>query len=235
MSLRFIDISHYQSGIDLMRVVRNGGLGAVVVKATEGIGWVDTKCDGYVQTLIKNLVPFGFYHFGRKNDATEEAEYFRASTKGYEGLGIPILDWEYGQSVKWVNEFVERYHALTGVWPWIYSNARLFNQGGVNPNCSRWVAGYPKTITDISYGQNNDFPYECDGLVCAWQFTDRARIPGYSGNLDGDVFYGSAAQWHAYVEGDNARVTTPEPSGISEGDTLKVTELSDTRIVLEKN
>ena len=203
MAMKFIDISGYQRGLDIPTVVKNGGLGAVVVKATEGIGWVDKSCDGFVQQCLTHGIPFGFYHFARNNNAASEAEYFRNNTKGYERRGIPILDWEDGQSVAWVNQFVEHYHALTGIWPWVYGNAWRFNQGTVNPNCGRWIAGYPQSgIMDINFGMNNPFPYAVNGGgVCAWQFTSCARIAGYGGNLDGDVFYGDAASWAKYAGG----------------------------------
>lgn len=215
MSMKFIDISNWQAGLNVASVVKNGGLGAVIVKATEGVG--------FVQQCISNGIRFGFYHFARNNDAAAEAEFFRKNTTGYEGKGIPVLDWEDGQSIAWVNKFVERYHELTGVWPWVYGNAWRFNQGTVNTNCGRWVAGYPSNgITDINYGLNNDCAYKVNnGLVCAWQFSSSVRISGYSGNLDGDVFYGDAAAWDKYAGGSPASggsggsTTTPSGSVLS--------------------
>ena len=201
--LRFVDVSNWQRGMDLAAVVRNGGLAGAIVKATEGVGYVDPACDGFVRQLREAGALFGYYHFARSNDAAAEAEFFRANTVGYEGAGIPVLDWEADQSVAWVNRFVERYHELTGVWPWVYANPWRFNQGTVNTNCGRWVAGYPSNgITDINYGINNDMPYKVNnGLVCAWQFSSSVRISGYSGNLDGDVFYGDKEAWMAYAGG----------------------------------
>ncbi len=223
MSMKFIDISNWQAGLNVASVVKNGGLGAVIVKATEGVGFVDKSCDGFVQQCISNGIRFGFYHFARNNDAAAEAEFFRKNTTGYEGKGIPVLDWEDGQSIAWVNKFVERYHELTGVWPWVYGNAWRFNQGTVNTNCGRWVAGYPSNgITDINYGLNNDCAYKVNnGLVCAWQFSSSVRISGYSGNLDGDVFYGDATAWDKYAGGSPASggsggaTTTPSGSVLS--------------------
>lgn len=206
MAFKFIDISGWQKGIDIARVVKNGGLKAVVVKATEGGDWVDTQCDKFVQQCIKNDIPFGFYHFARHGSAESEAEYFRKNTRGYEGKGIPVLDWEDGQSIDWVNAFVEHYHKLTGVWPWVYGNAWRFNQGTVNKNCGRWIAGYPENgITDIDYGLKHDMPYKVNGgLVCAWQFSSSVHISGYGGNLDGNVFYGDEAAWKKYATGGKA-------------------------------
>lgn len=201
--LRFVDVSNWQRGMDLAAVVRNGGLAGAIVKATEGVSYVDPACDGFVRQLREAGALFGYYHFARSNDAAAEAEFFRKNTVGYEGAGIPVLDWEADQSVSWVNEFVGRYHELTGVWPWVYANPWRFNQGTVNTNCGRWVAGYPSNgITDINYGINNDMPYKVNnGLVCAWQFSSSVRISGYSGNLDGDVFYGDKEAWIAYAGG----------------------------------
>lgn len=206
MSMKFIDISNWQAGLDIPTVVKNGGLGAVVVKATEGLNFVDKSCDRFAQQCFAHGISFGFYHFARNNNAAAEAEFFRNNTKGYEHRGIPILDWEAGQSIAWVNQFVERYHALTGIWPWVYGNAWRFNKGTVNPNCGRWIAGYPSNgITDINYGMNNNMPYSVNGGgVCAWQFSSSVRIGGFGGKLDGDVFYGDTAAWAMYAGGSVA-------------------------------
>ena len=215
--IKFIDISGWQKGIDIKAVVENGGLGAVVAKATEGTNFVDGQCDVYIQQCIANKIPFGYYHFGNNNDAKAEAEFFRNNTRNYEHHGIPILDWEDNQSVAWVNAFVEHYHALTGIWPWVYGNAWRFNQGTVNTNCGRWVAGYPSNgITDINYGVNNKMPYKVNnGLVCAWQFSSSVRIAGYGGNLDGDVFYGDAKAWANYAMATDAPAPAPTPTPVA--------------------
>lgn len=201
MSMKFIDISNWQAGLDVATVVKNGGLGGVIIKATEGVGYVDKSCDKFVQQCIKNGIPFGFYHFARNNNAKAEAEFFRKNTAGYEGKGVPVLDWEDDQSVSWVNTFVERYHELTGIWPWVYANPWRFKQGKVNENCGRWVAGYPRNgIIDINYGIRNSLPGSYNvGLVCAWQFSSSVRISGYNGSLDGDVFYGDKEAWAKYA------------------------------------
>lgn len=222
--IKFIDISNWQKGIDVATVVKNGGLGAVVVKATEGVNYVDRYCDGFVQQCVANKIPFGYYHFARNNNPKAEAEFFRNNTRNYEHCGIPILDWEDNESVAWVNAFVEHYHALTGIWPWIYANAWRFNHGHVNTNCGRWIAGYPANgITDINYGLNHDMPYEVHGgIVCAWQFSSSVRIAGYGGSLDGDVFYGDAEAWAKYAMAADApaQTPTPAPSQVPQGSVL---------------
>ena len=224
MSMKFIDISGWQAGIDVAKVVKNGSLGGVIVKATEGLGYVDKHCDKFIQQCILNGIPFGFYHFGRNSDAKAEAEFFRKNTTGYEGYGIPVLDWEADQSVPWVNAFVERYHELTGIWPWVYANPWRFKQGEVNENCGRWVAGYPNNgITDINYGIDNDLPSSYNvGSVCAWQFSSSVRIDGYNGILDGDVFYGDKNAWEKYTVSNGSIPSKPSGSKAPSCTTLEL-------------
>ena len=213
-TMKGIDISNHQRGMDLGAVADQ--IDFVIIKATEGLNFVDTYCDGFFQKALQLGKKVGFYHFARNNDAAAEAQYFYNNTKGYVGLGIPVLDWEADQSVEWVNAFVEKYHALTSIWPWIYANPWRFKQGKVNENCGRWVAGYLKNgITDINYGVNNSLPSGYNvGLVCAWQFTSVGRLNGCSFNLDMDVYYGDAASWDKYANpnGDTVDTAPQQPS-----------------------
>lgn len=198
MSLKGIDISNWQAGINLSAIA--GQVDFIIVKATEGVGFVDKSCDAFFQEAKRLGKKLGFYHFARTNNAIAEADFFYNNTKNYFGQAIPILDWEVDDSVAWVNKFVNRIHELSGVWPWVYANPWRFNQGVVNTNCGRWVAGYPYAITDINYGLNYKLPssYRVNGVTCAWQFTSSCRLSGYSGNLDANVFYGDEAAWDAY-------------------------------------
>lgn len=175
------DISNHQGGIDINAQIAETDF--LIFKATEGVGFVDSWCDGWVQACRAAGHPWGFYHFAQMNDPVTEADYFIDNTANYFGEGIPVLDWEVSQSVEWVNAFVERVHERTGVWPWIYANPWRFNQGGVNTNCGRWVAAYQESTPSA------DIP------ICAWQYT--------STPLDQNYFYGDAAAWAAYVKGDN--------------------------------
>lgn len=223
--LTFIDISGWQPTLNADAVYPN--VDAVIAKATEGIGYVEKYCDPFVQAAIKQNKPWGFYHYGRNNNATKEADYFYANCKNYFGCGIPILDWEEGQSVDWVNTFVRRIHDLSNVWPWIYSNKSNFNKGGVEQNCGRWIAAWPfGTNPTFDMAKTHTAP-TCDGLVCAWQFCSNGRVSGYSGDLDCDIFYGDVSAWNKYVKGDTnstvASDTSDNTASVLENDEYKVT------------
>lgn len=217
--LRGIDISNHQAGIELPALFPS--IDFCICKATEGIGFVDRLCDGYVTELIKAGKPFGYYHYARDNGAHGEADFFYENTLGYTHKGIPVLDWEENQSVSWVNAFVERYHSKTGVWPWIYANPWRFNQGGVHAECGRWIAQYPNVINPGLDYALPDAP-ETDGLVCAWQYASDGRVPGYGGNLDVNAFFGNIDAWNAYCGKPVENVENPPETAILENDRFKV-------------
>ena len=95
MTMNGIDVSNWQAGLNISDVACD----FVIAKATEGLNFVDKYCDKFIQQAIKLGKPFGFYHFARPtNDAVREAEYFYNNCRGYFGKGIPILDWESGNT-----------------------------------------------------------------------------------------------------------------------------------------
>lgn len=209
--IRFIDISNWQGGIDLPALLPN--VDGVVCKATEGATFVDPYCDGWVKQCINAGKLWGFYHFAGDGDPQFEAEWFAINCENYFKHGIPVLDWEgvhdangnliFDQSVEWVNKFVQHVHDRTNVWPWIYANPWRLNQGGVEPNCARWVAKYPAvTSPSFEIAETWSCP-EADGNVVAWQFCSDGRVNGYDEDLDCSLFYGNVDQWKAYAKGDN--------------------------------
>lgn len=245
--MRFIDISNWQGGIDLPALLPN--VDGVVCKATEGATFVDPYCDGCVQQCINAGKPWGFYHFAGSGDAIEEATHFIQNTINYFEHGIPVLDWEGNQSVDWVNEFVAEVYSSTHVWPWIYGNPWRFNQGGVEPNCARWVAEYP-SVTSPSFDMAESWECpEAEGNVVAWQFCSDGRVSGYNGNIDCSLFYGTEKQWRAYAlgynetdsaSGDNSSNMCPDspvPSPDDSSDTgisVSVLENDEYKITIER-
>ena len=229
--LTFIDISGWQKGINLSAILPQ--INALVVKATDGNNWVDTQCDNFVQQAIKAGVPWGFYHFAENNDATVEADFFHRNCLNYFGYGIPILDWEQGQSIDWVNTFVRRINALTGIWPWIYSTASNFNKGGVESNCMRWIAQWP-SVTHPTFAQAKTWTKpKADGLVGAWQFCSDGRLDGYSGNLDCDLFYGDKEAWLKYA-GASSGSELGSSSGIYDCESNQVLENDSYKVTIER-
>ena len=95
--MKGIDISNWQA--DLNAGTINADF--VIVKATEGTGYVSPACDRHYQQAVKAGKKVGVYHFARNgsNSARAEAEFFLKHTKGYHKNAILILDWEDGGNV----------------------------------------------------------------------------------------------------------------------------------------
>ena len=86
-----------------------------------------------------------------------------------------------------------------------------WGQGGVEPNCMRWIASYPDVLRpglDFDPGE----PPETDGLVGCWQYASDGQVPGYAGNLDVDHFFGSVGAWQAYAGVPSSGQPDPSPS-----------------------
>ena len=197
--LRGIDISNWQNGFSLSAAKPD----FVIVKATEGLSFVDKCCDGFVQDAIELGIPFGYYHFARGNNAEDEAKFFYDQTNGYTGKGIPVLDFEVFNSNDWLESWCKTFYKISGVKPWVYMNSDYINNRGygtdwVKANCGLWLAGYPKAYTSYP---SSDCPYDHTGwTLAAWQFTSSLAIGGMS--VDGDFFYGDKTAWGKYVSSD---------------------------------
>ena len=209
--LKGIDISSHQGNIDLYPLQ---GVDFVIVKATEGTSYVNPYCDSKYSQARDMGKCTGFYHFAGNGGAVEEAQFFIDNCWGYFGYSIPVLDWECDQSVEWVNAFVRHVHDQTGVWCWIYANPWRFNQGGVEPNCARWVASYPNVIRPGLDFDPGETP-AADGLIAAWQYASDGYVIGYDGNLDISEFYGDRETWAAYCGGNAVIEPAPVPDGVS--------------------
>lgn len=218
--LNGIDISKWQAGINLNAI----NFDFCIVKATEGITYVDPYCDKYVQQLIKMGKPWGFYHFARPyNDAVKEADSCVEKTKNYFGHGIPVLDWEAENKwdVNWVKRWLDRVYEKTGVKPLFYTYQYVENgynwKPVVNAGYKLWIAKYRDNNADYNYDKSTQGSkpvlknWTWDNTVM-WQWTSSGRLNGYNANLDLDEFYGDVKYWNELCGNDNIETPAPTPS-----------------------
>lgn len=205
MTLVGIDISKWQQGLDLSKVKCD----FVIIKSTEGIGYVDPMCDTFFQQAKKLGKKIGFYHFARPaNNPIEEAQWFYKQTKNYFGVAVPCLDWEYKpvSNVQWAEKWLDEVYRLSGIKPMIYMNENTLNsynwQSVANKSYGLWVAKYRDNKPDYNYDMANagsDPKIKWWKSCAMWQWTSTGRLNGYSGNLDCDIFYGTREAWDRYV------------------------------------
>lgn len=227
MALNVIDISSHQAGLNLEQVYeKSPDLDAVIVKATQGTTYVNPYCDAWVQWLIKNNKPWGFYHYmsGTMSSGAEEARFFYQHCVNYFGCGIPICDLE-GQAANrgpdYAKQFLDEVYRLSGVRPMIYMSLSViqsyktrFDQI-VASGYKLWLAQYA-SATAIVYGFKKT-PWQ-NGSVAPWpsitmhQYTDHGRLNGYISNLDFSIFYGDENNWLDIAKSEKpAPRPDPEP------------------------
>lgn len=218
MALKGIDISHWQAGLNLNVVPCD----FVIVKATEGVRYIDPSCDAFFQKAKALGRKLGFYHFARPelNTAFAEAQYFYTHCKNYFGKAIPILDWESsGQwNVAWAKEWLDQVYKLSGVRPLIYMSESVVNRYNwsdvVSGNYGLWVAKYRDNVEDWAFDMTNagtSPKVKWWKSYCMWQWTSSGRFVGYNGKLDCDIFYGDVVAWDAYCGKSSSKPKPEKP------------------------
>lgn len=206
MSLKGIDISNHQRGLDLSKI----DCDFVIIKATEGKSYVDKSCDGFFQQALSLGKKLGVYHFANNSDNTakQEADWFIQNTRGYIGKAIPVLDWEDNitDNVSWALEWLQRVEEAYGCKPMIYMSESVVNRHDwslvANANYGIWVAKYRDNLPDYNYDMSkagNMPSIKYWNGYAMWQWTSSGRLNGWNGNLDCNVFYGDATAWDKYV------------------------------------
>lgn len=212
MTMNGIDIASYQAGIDLSKVPCD----FVIVKATEGVGYVNPDCDRAVQQCIKLGKYWGTYHYVNGSGAVKEADYYVNNIKGYLSKGILCIDWEGGSNRAWGNyayleTLVSRVIERTGIKPLIYVQASAYAPTAAvakRHDCGLWVAQY----ADMNATGYQGTPWNEGAYSCAIrQYSSAGRLSGWSGNLDLDKFYGDANAWRKYAGASGAATPAPKP------------------------
>lgn len=216
--LRGIDISNWQSNIPLSMVIDKNKLDFVIVKATEGLNFVDKSCDGFIKVCKQKKILWGYYHFARNNSPEKEAEYFINHTQGYLKQGIPILDLEDTTIKNWktyVDAWVGKFHSITNVWPMIYISAGALPKikgCTAYKKCALWIAGYPSTTyTSFASVENKKCPYIISpwNTWTIWQFSSYGKLSGYTGaRLDLNLANISSDNWNKIANGGSVLTAT---------------------------
>lgn len=221
MSLKGIDISNHQRGLDLSKI----DCDFVIIKATEGKSYVDPSCDTFFQQALSLGKKLGVYHFANNSDNTaqQEADWFIQNTRGYIGKAIPVLDWEDNitDNIPWALEWLQRVEEAYGCKPMIYMSESVVNRHDwssvVAGNYGLWVAKYRDYNPDYNYDMSDagNMPsIKYWSTIALWQWTSTGRLNGWNGNLDLDVFYGDTTAWDKYLGSSSGVITpsNPKPS-----------------------
>ena len=201
--MRGIDISNWQQGLDLAKLVSE--LDFVICKVSEGTGFKDKYAKAWLDKARALGLLTGIYHYARHNNPEDDADYFLKCAGDEVGRSILVLDYEEGQGGAWADRFFNRIKSKTGIYPLIYCSASVCSDfsKATAEKCGLWLAGYPRDYTSWISGS---YPYSVKpwSYAVIWQFTSSLRLNGWSGKLDGDIAYIDAKQWTAYAKGSPA-------------------------------
>ena len=229
MGLNGIDISGWQEGIDLSAVAAD----FVIMKATQGTGFVSKDFVRQYQQAKENGKLVGCYHYAEGDDYVAEANHFLDVVGNRVGEAILCLDWErqdnptFGKNdFDWVKGFCDYVFSKTGVKPLVYIQKSAIERIDGIGNYGLWIAQYPD-YTPTGYQET---PWNEGAYACAIrQYSSVGQISGYDGNLDLDKFYGDESDWDKLAgvhiqdsEEDSADENNTDESISIDGSTLEL-------------
>ncbi|MHB9949477.1 hypothetical protein CF055_10440 [Clostridium botulinum] len=184
--MKGIDISMHNNNINFAQV-KNAGINVVIIKATEGVEYVDPFLNQHYQGAKAQNLNIGFYHFmSEKTSPSQQAVDFWNAIKGKQFNVIPCLDIEtnnMGRSSKAISdrciEFLTKFKSLSGYDCMIYTGG-YFGRDNLDSRVKKykgWIA---------HYGVNT--PMQTDFSVVGHQYTEDGRINGVSTRVDMNNF-----------------------------------------------
>lgn len=184
------------------------GTDITMIKATQGTGYVNPKCDADYQAAKKAGKLLGVYHYAGGGDPASEAKYFYRNIKGYVGEAVPAIDWEASQNRSWgnhnwVRQFVDEFHKLSGVWPLVYVQSSSLGQvANCAKDCGLWVACYPSMSWYSWKVPNMNVPTSPWKTYTIWQFT--------GDNMDRNIVNTTKDGWKKLAKGSHLQKQTAQ-------------------------
>lgn len=201
-----IDVSKYQGPID-WAAVRADGVDFVYIKATEGGDRVDDLFRQHWDGARAAGVAHGAYHFWYHcRPGIEQARWFIANVPKDDTALPAVLDMEWTPFSPTCTErpespvlhaemrdFLTAVEAHYGKRPMIYTSVDFHADRMVGAFTDhhiwvRSVAGHPRT----RYG---------DRKWHVWQYTATGSVAGVTGEVDRNIFFGSADQFRLFHAG----------------------------------
>jgi lysozyme len=201
-----IDVSKYQGEVD-WRAVADSGVKFVWIKATEGGDHLDERFQANWQAAKLAGIPRGAYHFVYWcRPPIEEVTWFEQNVPVEDDALPPVLDVESDSESKTCRRHLEQQQTIAdmklmleemerhfGKRPVIYTSVDFYEailSDGAFADYPMWVRS-TKHHPSVHYG-DRDWRF--------WQYQADGHVPGIVGNVDRNVFYGTPAQWRAFLD-----------------------------------
>lgn len=195
-----LDLSHYDNVSQDFIAVAKAGIVAVILKATQGTGFVDPTFLPRVAEARAAGLLVGAYHFLDDSNHAEQMAHFLTVAFSKAGVSWLALDWEpypaSQASVTLAANAAMTIHIAQGRWPVLYTiRPMLSAPSAVLSHCPLWLAEYgtrpicPPGFTKWRLWQHTD------GKVGS----EIEQVPGI-GYCDRSMFAGTVAQLRAWWE-----------------------------------
>jgi len=209
------DISKFQGSVNFDIYKNNSNF--VIAKASEGVGYIDSWF-GNNRTQARRVgLPFGSYHFARPdlgNYPQSEASFYCNLIDGdpiREGETL-CLDFEvaFNDPVGWSKQWLDIVSNHFNCKPFVYLNQALTKKYDWSPVVN---ADYPLWIAAYTFDpKNNNFSTGDWPSATMQQWTNKQQVPGITGSVDGNVFFGDVNAFKAC--GYKLPVSPPLPPSI---------------------
>ena len=236
--MNLIDIASWQQGMDMNTMFsRNPDLDGVIVKVSQGTGYVNPCARTWLDWLVSNGKLTGTYHYLDLMGAKEEARHYAEAVKPWLGKVALAIDYEeqtLSKGTGYLKECLDEVYALTGVKPMVYCSQSVTQSQNFKAIAA---AGYPLWMAQYAdYNRVNGFlkdPWQrgsvspFDGYIMQ-QYTSQGYLNGWSKNLDFDLYRGTASDWAALCMGSAAGpAPEPEPAKLKGPDPVVIGDILD--------
>lgn len=225
-----VDIANYQASINLAAVNPD----FTIVMASQGDWFTNQYFTSQVQAALNLGKPTGVYHYVDGSGVEAEVNHFLAVVGTYADKVFWAVDWEAGQNDAWgdddyLRRFVEALKARTGKRVLLYASSGVYPYAVQSATDSvRWIAQYADSDpTGWDPSPWTDGTWE----ATMHQYTGTGRVPGYGGDLDLNVFYGTDADLRALAGGAAPRRAAPLPQARDASEALAVDGVWGSRTV----
>ncbi len=198
MSMRGIDIYNGDGRPDFAAIKRSG-IGYAILKATEGVNFIDPSFIFNVEAAKTACLPVGAYHFLRATPIDQQATDFLAAIKGHGPYSLLSIDVENPSAGSTEISSLGK----AGITDRILTIYRAIRAAGYT--CPVYIyasASWLRSLIDVAAcrtaglliwmaAYSSDTPGDTDHSdICdMWQYSDGGRVPGISRSVDMDVCY----------------------------------------------
>ena len=202
MRAKGIDISHWQGSFHF-----NDNIDFIIIKATEGAGWVDPEFENNWPEVEKVPIRGAYHYYRTEYDSIIQAEHFWNTVKDKD-LHFLAVDYEAKNNTldragaEGLLEFYDHLYALSYMEPILYTSPYIFRD-----NLCIWNTAWlnvPLWMAHYTYEDpENSSPLVFDALGwILWQYTSdyNGRLYGVeSENVDQNVYNGIVKQMNEWL------------------------------------